>query len=385
MVPPLSNDDYRHMAAALGLAKRGLYTAKPNPMVGCVLVRDGNVIGTGWHQRAGEPHAEINALDSARRHGESVAGATAYISLEPCCFQGKTGPCTEALIEAGIKKVVYGMEDPNPNVSGGGLRQLREAGVEVIGPVLESEARLVNPGFNKRMAEGMPFVRIKLAMSLDGRTAMASGESQWITGPAARTDVQHWRARSDAVISGIETVLCDDPSLNVRAADLNLPEPDGKERAAAIAAKHQPLRVILDSQGRLPATARTLALPGEVLVVNAAATVQPVTAPVAEIKQIDLGDGRERVDLRKLLRCLADRQCNEVLVESGPTLAGQLLQQGLADELIIYLAPKLLGSSARPLFELPLTSMAAQRGVKITDIRAVGQDWRITATVESRL
>ncbi|MEX1032404.1 MAG: bifunctional diaminohydroxyphosphoribosylaminopyrimidine deaminase/5-amino-6-(5-phosphoribosylamino)uracil reductase RibD [Cellvibrionaceae bacterium] len=371
----ISTDDYRHMAAALGLARRGLYTARPNPMVGCVLVREGRVIGEGWHQRAGENHAEINALAAARERGENPAGATAYVSLEPCCFQGKTGPCTRALIEAGIGKVVFGMEDPNPKVSGTGNRQLREAGVEVLGPVLESEARLINPGFNKRMSACLPWVRIKLAMSLDGRTAMASGESKWITGPAARTDVQRLRARSCAVISGIETVLRDDPSLNVRAEELNLPD------AEAIA-QQQPLRVILDSTGRLPASARVLAVPGNVIVVNGSPLAEPLKNTTAAVTHINLGNGEQRVDLRKLLRFLAEQQCNEVLVETGATLAGQFLQHGLVDELIIYMAPKLLGSSARPLFDMPLETMAAQLGLRIADIRAVGQDWRITATVD---
>ncbi len=201
---PSSNDDYRHMAAAIALARRGLYTARPNPVVGCVLVSQGRVIGEGWHAFAGGPHAEIEALQDARQRGETVAGATAYVSLEPCCFQGKTGPCSQALIEAQVARVVYAMEDPNPRVAGAGIQQLRDAGIEIAGPLLEAEARLLNQGFIKRMVEGMPLVRVKLAMSLDGRTAMASGESKWITGPAARADVQRLRARSCAVISGID-------------------------------------------------------------------------------------------------------------------------------------------------------------------------------------
>ncbi|MGQ9426815.1 bifunctional diaminohydroxyphosphoribosylaminopyrimidine deaminase/5-amino-6-(5-phosphoribosylamino)uracil reductase RibD [Gilvimarinus sp. F26214L] len=368
-------DDLRHMAAAIGLARRGLYTTQPNPMVGCVLVRDGQVIGQGWHQRAGQAHAEIKALEDARERGHSTAGARAYVSLEPCSFHGKTGPCTQALISAGLRTVVYGMEDPNPKVSGDGLQQLRDAGIEVIGPVLEQEARQINPGFNKRMAEGLPFVRVKMAMSLDGRTAMASGESKWITGPAARGDVQRLRARSSAVISGIETVLRDDPTLNVRAAELGLPN------AAAIAGL-QPLRVILDSNGRLPASARTLNAPGRVLLVNAEGESTLPASPAATIDRINMNDGKGRIDLRQLLKVLADQQCNEVLVETGATLAGEFITQGLVDEIIIYMAPKLLGSSARPLFNMPLETMAAQLGLKIADVRPIGQDWRITATID---
>lgn len=370
----ISTDDHRHMAAAINLAKRGLYTARPNPMVGCVLVRDGRVIGEGWHRRAGEAHAEINALEQARERGESAAGATAYVSLEPCCHHGKTGPCSQALIEAGIARLVYGMEDPNPRVSGSGLEQLRKAGVEVLGPVMESEARAINPGFNKRMGTGLPLVRVKSAMSLDGRTAMASGESKWITGPAARGDVQRWRARSGAVITGIETVLRDDPSLNVRAEELKLPN-------GAEVAERQPLRVILDSAGRLPASARILQVPGEVLVVNAGRAA-PLSGTEARLEQIQLRDASGRIDLRGLLGRLAERDCNEVLVEAGATLSGAFLQQGLVDQMIVYLAPKLLGSSARPLFDLPLDTMAAQLGLQIAEIRAVGQDWRITASID---
>jgi diaminohydroxyphosphoribosylaminopyrimidine deaminase/5-amino-6-(5-phosphoribosylamino)uracil reductase len=370
----ITQDDYRHMARAIGLARRGLYTARPNPLVGCVLVRDGKVIGEGWHIRAGEGHAEVNALANARERGESVEGATVYVSLEPCCFHGKTGPCSDALIAARVGRVVYGMEDPNPRVAGSGLEQLQDAGIAVDGPVLETEARQLNPGFIKRMSRGMPFVRIKSAMSLDGRTAMASGESKWITGPAARADVQRLRARSSAVITGIETVLRDDPSLNVRAAELNLPN-------AEAVVERQPLRVVLDSAGRLPATAQTLRVPGELLVVSAV-PVAPLPESRAQVTQLVLADGSGRIDLRKLLQLLSERQCNEVLVEAGATLTGQFLQQGLLDELVVYMAPKLLGSSARPLFNMPLETMAAQLGLKISDVRAVGQDWRITATID---
>ncbi|HLU91445.1 MAG TPA: bifunctional diaminohydroxyphosphoribosylaminopyrimidine deaminase/5-amino-6-(5-phosphoribosylamino)uracil reductase RibD, partial [Pedomonas sp.] len=362
------------MATAIGLARRGLYSSRPNPRVGCVLVRDGRVIGEGWHVRAGEGHAEVNALADARTRGEDVAGATAYVSLEPCCFTGKTGPCSEALIAARIARLVYAMEDPNPRVAGQGLQQLQAAGITVDGPLLEDEARALNPGFIQRMERKRPWLRLKMAMSLDGRTAMASGESKWITGPAARRDVQRLRARSDAVISGIETVLRDDPSLNLRAAELDLPE-------AEDIARRQPLRVIVDSAGRLPARAQTLQVAGKVLLVNAR-PCNPPKASVASVEQVILPGAAERVDLAALLGLLAERQCNEVLVEAGATLAGEFLQRGLVDELIIYMAPKLLGSSARPLFQIPLDTMAAQLGLKIDEIRPVGQDWRITARID---
>lgn len=370
-----TSDDIRYMAAAIGLAKRGLYSTNPNPRVGCVLVRDGRVIGGGWHERAGEAHAEIRALEDARARGESARGAVAYVSLEPCSFHGKTGPCSQALIEAGIGTLVYGMEDPNPKVAGSGLAQLRAAGIEVRGPVLEAEARALNPGFIKRMSRGMPFVRIKMAMSLDGRTAMASGESKWITSAPARADVQRLRARSSAVITGVGTVLHDDPSMNVRPDELQLPE--SYSRPA-----RQPLRVILDSKGRLPARAQILQEPGEILLVHAGAEVSLPEGLQASVSQLHCDDGQGRVGLRRLLTELAQRQCNEVLVESGATLAGQFIQQGLVDELVIYMAPKLLGSSARPLFDLPLDTMAAQLGLCISDVRAIGQDWRITATID---
>lgn len=368
-------NDIRYMGAAIGLARRGLYSSQPNPRVGCVLVRDDRVIGQGWHQYAGQAHAEIRALEDARARGENPRGSVAYVSLEPCSFHGKTGPCSQALIDAGIGGLVYGMEDPNPKVAGSGLAQLRAAGIEVRGPVLETEARALNPGFIKRMSQGRPFIRIKMAMSLDGRTAMASGESKWITGAPARADVQRLRARSSAVVSGVGTVLHDDPSMNVRPAELHLPQ-----HYASPA--RQPLRVILDSKGRLPPTAQILQIPGELLVVHAGTgPVLPAQLP-ASVSQLQLDDGKGRVDLRRLLDELADRQCNEVLIESGATLAGEFIRHGLVDELIIYMAPKLLGSSARPLFQLPLDTMAAQLGLCISDVRAIGQDWRITATID---
>ena len=368
----LSLADFTHMARAQRLAERGLYTCMPNPRVGCVIVKDSAVAGEGWHQQAGQAHAEINALRAA---GKVAAGGTAYVSLEPCCHHGKTGPCTQALIDAKVARVVIGMEDPNPLVAGKGVAQLRAAGIEVVGPLLEEGARALNPGFIKRMQQGLPYVRVKMAMSLDGRTAMASGESKWITGQPARSDVQRWRARSCAVLTGIGTVLQDDPALTVRAADLDI-------AAADAIAQRQPLRVLLDTRGRIPTTARILAKLGRVLVINADANAPTIAAP--HVEQVRL-DSASSIDLPQVLRLLADKSCNEVWIEAGATLAGSFIQQGLVDELIIYAAPKLLGSRARPLFELPLDTMAAQLSLNIVDVRAVGNDWRITATLDREM
>ena len=353
-------DDYRFMARALTLARRGLYSTDPNPRVGCVLVKDGSVIGEGWHQRAGEAHAEVNALNAA---GERARGATAYVTLEPCCYHGRTPPCTDALLKAGIVRLVAAMSDPNPHVAGKGFTILREAGVIVECGVLEAEARALNPGFIQRMTQGRPFVRLKLAMSLDGRTALASGESQWLTGAAARQDVQRLRARSSAILTGIGTVLADDPSLNVR-----LPE-----------VTRQPLRVILDTELRTPPTAQTLRLPGQVLIFTAvadSAAHELLRAAGAEI--VILPRAEQRLHLPAVMAELARRECNEVHVECGSTLAGALLQAGLVDELVIYMAPLLLGDKARGLFQLPaLTKMQERWELEILEMRAVGKDWRV--------
>jgi diaminohydroxyphosphoribosylaminopyrimidine deaminase/5-amino-6-(5-phosphoribosylamino)uracil reductase len=356
----MSHDDYRYMARALTLAWRGLYHTDPNPRVGCVLVKDGIVVGEGWHQRAGEAHAEVIALDAA---GEQARGATAYVTLEPCCHHGRTPPCTDALLNAGITRLVAAMSDPNPQVAGKGLAILREAGVIVECGVLEAEARALNPGFIQRMTQGRPFVRLKLAMSLDGRTALASGESQWLTGEAARQDVQRLRARASAILTGVSTVLADDPSLNVR-----LPE-----------ATRQPLRVILDSGLRTPPTARTLRLPGSVLIFTAVADPAAQAPLWAAGTDIVVVPRTERgLNLRAVMAELAHRECNEVHVECGPTLAGALLQAGLVDELVIYMAPLLLGDKARGLFQLPeLAKMQERWELEVLEMRAVGRDWRV--------
>lgn len=355
--------DAAMMARALKLAARGRYTTMPNPAVGCVITRGEQVVGEGWHRRAGEPHAEIHALRAA---GEQARGATAYVTLEPCSHHGRTPPCADALIAAGVARVVYGALDPNPQVAGSGLEKLRQAAVVVDGPVLQDESRVLNRGFIKRQQQGLPWVTVKLAMSLDGRTAMASGESQWITGPAARSDVQRLRARSSAIITGLGTVLHDNPALTVRAAELGL------DHAEDIAAR-QPLRVVVDSQLRIPRDCQLLTDGGATLV----ASITDGDLSAAEVVVLDNGSGR--VNLPALLELLAQRECNEVLVEAGAQLAGAFVAAGLVDELVIYMAAKLLGSTARPLLDLPLTDMAAALAVEIVDMRAVGGDWRITA------
>jgi diaminohydroxyphosphoribosylaminopyrimidine deaminase/5-amino-6-(5-phosphoribosylamino)uracil reductase len=360
-------DDARHMARALELARRGLYTTDPNPRVGCVLVKGGKVIGEGWHLRAGEPHAEVHALAAA---GEQARGATAYVSLEPCCHQGRTPPCTQALIAAGVARVVAAAPDPNPRVASQGVAELERAGIRIDVGLMRTETERLNPGFIARMTRGRPYVRIKLAASLDGRSALASGESKWISGEAARADVQRLRARSSAILTGIGTVLADDPSLNVRDLDIG----------------RQPLRVVLDGHLSMRASARMLRLPGRTLVVTAeddSDYAEPLLAAGAEVIVLRAGPGR--VDLAGLMEDLAEREVNELLVEAGATVCGALLQADLVDELIVYLAPHLLGSGARGLFDLPgLERMQDRIALEIRDVRAVGRDWRITAQPQGR-
>ncbi|SDT15305.1 diaminohydroxyphosphoribosylaminopyrimidine deaminase [Halopseudomonas litoralis] len=363
--------DRRLMARAIQLAAKGLYTTEPNPRVGCVLARDGEIVGEGWHVCAGEGHAEVNALAQA---GEQARGATAYVTLEPCSHFGKTPPCADALINAGVSRVVAAMQDPNPQVAGQGLARLRAAGIKVDCGLLESDARDLNPGFIKRMQQGLPWVRLKLAMSLDGRTAMASGESQWITGPQARADVQRLRARSGAVISGADSVLLDDSALTVRAAELGL----DIELAQAAAAR-QPLRVLVDGQLRVPLQQRLFREAGPVLVVCTDPQQCAADYLSQQIELLTLPGADGKVDLGALLRELGQRGCNEVLVESGAGLAGAFWRAGLVDELIVYMAPRLLGSRARPLLELPFDEMAEAMDLDVTDMRVIGRDWRITA------
>lgn len=366
----MSAADHSFMARALQLARLGLFSTHPNPRVGCVIVRDGAIVGEGWHQRAGEPHAEVHAL---RQAGERARGATAYVTLEPCSHHGRTGPCAEALVNAGVSRVVAAMSDPNPLVAGRGLRRLQEAGIEVSCGVLEAEAAELNAGFIKRMQSGLPLVRVKLAMSLDGRTAMASGESQWITGPAARAEVQRLRARSAVVLSGADTVLTDDARLTVRPSELQV---DAEQ--IALAASRPPLRVLIDGRLRVPASAPFYQA-GLALTLCAAETAVAGELRAAGHEVLVLPAANGRVDLPAALRLLGERGINELLVEAGPRLAGAFAQAGLVDEYQIFIGGKLLGSSARPLLDWPLERMAEAPALKILNIRAFGDDWRVLA------
>lgn len=360
------------MARAVQLAKHGIYTTHPNPRVGCVVVREGEIVGEGWHMRAGEPHAEVYALNAA---GENCVGATAYVTLEPCSHHGRTPPCADALIKAGVSRVVVAMNDPNPRVSGSGVERLKASGIEVEVGVLQAEAEALNPGFISRFTRSRPFVRCKLAMSLDGRTAMASGESKWITSSAARQDVQRLRARSDAIMTGIGTILADDPQLDVRAEGI-----DELHVVLAGASQQPPMRVIVDSSLRTPLASRTLSLPGKKLIATAVAYTEILD--VLRQKHVNVcrfaGDD-ERVNLPLLLEYLAALEINELLLEAGPVLSGAMLQAGLIDELIIYMAPHLMGDQGRGLMILPgLEKMVQCVPLNIKEIRAVGDDWRIT-------
>lgn len=362
--------DQQYMTRAIQLARNGLYSTDPNPRVGCVLVKHDQIIGEGCHIRAGEGHAEVNALADVQEQGNDPQGATAYVTLEPCSHYGRTPPCSEALVKAGVSRVVCAMEDPNPQVAGKGFDILRSAGIEVECGIQENEAWALNPGFFKRMQTGLPLVRIKLAMSVDGRTAMASGESQWITGPAARSDVQKLRARSSVVVTGIESILKDDSSLTVRESELGL-----EESAAKLALEKQPIRVVLDSRGRIPSTAKILSQPGQTLIATGMDT--PVDQAETDILRLQQ-NANGKLDLTELLKALAEKQCNEVLVETGATLAGEFVQQDLADELVVYMAPCLMGSDARPLLSMPFTAMAQKKELLLKDVRQIGDDIRLT-------
>ena len=365
-----STDDYRFMAQAIKQAEKGWYTTKPNPRVGCVLVKGGEVIGEGAHIKAGSAHAEVNAIAASN---QPTIGATAYVTLEPCSHHGKTPPCCEALIKAGVTRVVVAMQDPNPQVAGEGIAALKQAGITVDIGLLEQQAQELNKGFIKRMQQGLPWVVCKMAQSLDGRTAMASGESQWITAPPARRIVQQLRGQSGAIITGVETVLFDNPSLNFRLND------SGLHSKVAI---EQPIRVIVDSHMRTPIEAKIITNPGRVILATAihdASRKSSFEELGVEVKMFPNSEGQ--VDLSVLLAYLAqEEQINDVLLESGASLAGAMLNVGLIDQLHIFMAPVLLGSSAKPLFNLPLEFMAQRQHLQIDSIVAVGNDWQITAT-----
>ena len=354
--------DAFYMARALQLAKNGCYTTDPNPRVGCVLVKDDQVIGEGWHVKAGLGHAEVEALKNIT----DANGATAYVTLEPCSHHGKTPPCCDALIKAGVSRVVVAMQDPNPLVSGRGLEKLKAAGIEVICGVLQEDAHTLNRGFIKRMAENRPFVRSKLAMSLDGRTAMASGESKWITSAEARVDVHRLRAESSAILTGINTVLADDPALNARV-DWDVV---------------QPVRVVLDSELTMPITARMAQLAGRSLILTCSQDEQKRQAlQDVGFEVYQLASNHGRLDLPVVLEFLAQQQINEVLVEAGSVLNGALLTENLLDELVVYMAPCILGDQGRGLFTVPcLQTMTDKKSLTLRDVRQVGPDLKLTLT-----
>ena len=357
--------DELYMARALKLAQRGRFTTHPNPNVGCVIVKDGEVVGEGFHYRAGEPHAEVHAL---RMAGEKAKGATAYVTLEPCSHHGRTPPCCEALINAGVSRVVAAMQDPNPQVQGRGLYRLQQEGIEVSHSLMMAEAEALNKGFLKRMRTGFPYVQLKLGASLDGRTAMANGESQWITSPQARRDVQRLRAQSHAILTSSATVLADNPKLTVRwdelSADIQALYPQENLR--------QPLRIVVDSQNRVTPEHALIHEPGETLFVR---TAPDSRAWPESVRDLRVPEYNGRVDLVSMMMLLGKQQVNSIWVEAGANLAGALLQAGLVDELIVYLAPKLLGTDARGLCVLPgLNALADAPGFKFNEIRQVGPD-----------
>ena len=395
-----------HMAQALRLAERGLYTTQPNPRVGCVIAHGERMVGQGWHERAGEPHAEVYAL---REAGEQARGATAYVTLEPCAHHGRTPPCADALIAAGVARVVIAAEDPFPQVAGKGIAKLRAAGIAVESGLMREAAREINIGFFSRIERQRPWVRVKLAMSLDGRIALANGESKWITGEAARADVQHWRARSSAILTGAGTVLADNPQLTVRlasspacsrgglgwgegnlAASSNSPTatllPDrvadrlctqGRGQSGEGVPCVPPLRVILDRRLRTPIGSHVLDGQTPTLVLHAA-SASFTDDRFAKVECIAMPEQGDALDLQAILSMLAGRHCSELHVEAGPTLCGALFAAGLADELLLYVAPIMLGDHARPLMHLPsLTEMASRWSLRVIDQRQIGNDWRL--------
>jgi diaminohydroxyphosphoribosylaminopyrimidine deaminase/5-amino-6-(5-phosphoribosylamino)uracil reductase len=363
-VSTFSAVDHVHMARALQLAERGLYTTQPNPRVGCVVTNGEEAVGAGWHQRAGEPHAEVFAL---REAGARARGATAYVTLEPCAHHGRTPPCADALVAAGVSRVVIAAEDPFPQVAGRGIAMLREAGITVDTGLMRGAARELNIGFFSRIERGRPWLRVKLAMSLDGRTALANGESQWITGDAARADVQRWRARSSAILTGSGTVLADNPRLTVRLSDQQAFKP--------------PVRVVLDRQLRTPAGSHVLDGSVPTLILHSATLDEPATENGASQEAFEcvfVPEQGDALDLYAVLALLAERGCNEVQVEAGPVLGGALFAAGLVDEMLLYVAPLFLGDSARPLLQLPsLDDMSKRWNLRMIEQRQLGNDWRL--------
>lgn len=360
----MDNEDHRHMARALELARRGRYSTQPNPHVGCVIVHAGKVIGEGYHKKAGEPHAEVHALREAK---ELAKGATAYVTLEPCCHTGRTPPCTDELIAAQVARVVYAAEDPNPRVAGAGAKRLREAGIDVVSGLLGEDAAKLNRGFFRRLQYGRPFVTLKMAMSLDAKIGLDSGESKWITGEEARANVQQLRARSCAIITGSGTVRADNPRLTVRDESL-------------ATAGRQPRIVVLDSKMALSTSYDIFSTDAECIVVSnednpdKQAQLAEKSVQVHRIKGAPGG-----VDLGETLDLLSTLECNEVLVEAGPHLIGAFINEQLWDELIIYIAPKLIGNSGRNGFALPpIAALSEARNVQIVEMVQVGSDMRLT-------
>ncbi|EOX4424739.1 bifunctional diaminohydroxyphosphoribosylaminopyrimidine deaminase/5-amino-6-(5-phosphoribosylamino)uracil reductase RibD [Vibrio alginolyticus] len=360
-----SDLDFAMMSRAIKLAKRGIYTTAPNPNVGCVIVRDEEIVGEGYHHRAGEPHAEVHAM---RMAGEKAVGATAYVTLEPCSHYGRTPPCAEGLIKAKVARVVCAMVDPNPKVAGRGIQMLRDAGIEVQIGLLEQDALALNPGFIKYMRTGMPFVQFKMAASLDGQSALSNGQSQWITSPAARQDVQRYRAISGGILSTSKTVIDDNASLNVRWDDL----PNSVQAQYLQEELRQPVRVILDRQNHLTDALKLFHTDGERVIVRSDGDCIPLL------------DSADQIDLSTTLKRISDEHhINHLWVEAGATLASAMIKANLVDELIVYLAPKLMGSDGRGLIgALGLSAMADVIDLNITDVRMVGVDIRITATIK---
>ncbi len=368
-----STNDYNFMSRALVLARKGLFTTDPNPRVGCVIVRDGAIIAEGYHKYAGGDHAEIAALKSI---SYDVAGSTVYVTLEPCSHFGRTPPCAAALIDAKVSKVIVSMVDPNPDVAGQGIKFLQQAGIEVLSGLMESESRQLNPGFIKRMETGLPFVRCKMAMSLDGRTAMASGESKWITGAKSREDVHRLRARSSAMVTGVGTVLADDPQLTARLDDVDFQD------------ALQPKRVVLDPCFKIPLTAKILseakeAIPTEVIVMAGLENIEKAKKlSQMGVSVIYLPSQNSTFDLQQVLKILAENGVNEVMVEAGAKLSGAFLSDRLLDEIIIYMAPHVMGNCAKGLFVLPdIDTMAQRIDLRVRDVVAIGDDWRFTLTL----
>ncbi len=355
-----ASQDASCMTKAIALAKKGRYTTDPNPRVGCLLVKNNRIITEGWHKKAGQGHAEVEALKQV----SNAKGATAYVTLEPCSHYGKTPPCCDALIDAGVSRVVVAMQDPNPLVACAGLKKLQQAGIEVVCGVLEEDAKAINRGFIKRMTKGLPFIRSKLAMSLDGRTAMANGESKWITGGRARADVQRLRAESSAIVTGINTVLADDPSLNVRLEEQVL----------------QPVRVVLDNHLQMPPDAKMATLEGRSLILTISSNDSKKQAlQQAGFEVFTLPEKKGRLDLQAVFGFLGEQQINEVLIEAGAVLNGALLDSGLVDEWIVYLAPVILGDKGRGLFHLPsMQTMADKKRFHLLQTRQIGDDLRLT-------